>query len=241
VIRVVIVGGDYPRNKNLYKDLQDSGLFQVEIQPRVNKSDLLGVLDSERGSVKEYGRTLSISERCCALAHSLAQESLASTGGVILEDDAVILDIQSLADFASQVVDSKRSILLNYSTVKCAEDVNWNTTNNSIIRIIGPSSLAVGYAASRSKLSQMLQANHNLEYVADWPQTTGGNLRLKYPIVAHGHRNNASLIENTSNRNQSSLCELVIQAHFKAVLVRIRQKFQFELTNVILWLRRAEK
>lgn len=241
MIRVIIVGGDQPRSKNLYRDLQDSGLFKVEIQARINKSDFLKLNDAEKGSSKKYGRTLSISERSCALAHRLAQETLASTGGIILEDDAVVLDFQALANFGASVVDSKQSILLNYSTSRCAEDVSWNLTSNSIIRTIGPSPLAVGYAASRSKLSQLVKANHNLEYVADWPPTNAKHYRLKYPVVAHGLRNTTSLIEGTTNRNQKSLFELLSGAHFQASLNRVTRKFQFELTSFLLRTQGAEK
>lgn len=241
MIRVVIVGGDQPRSENLYNDLQDSGLFQVEIQPRINKSDLLKALKPCKNWSPAYGRPLSTAESCCALAHRLAQERLASTGGVILEDDAVVLDIQALADFATPVVDSKRSILLNFSTTRCAEDVNWNLTNNSTIRTIGPSALAVGYAASRSELNQLVNANYCLEHVADWPPTRSRHLRLKFPIVAHGFRDNESLIENTSNRNPTSFRELLIHFHLKAVTERIKKKIQFELTNVLLRVRSAKR
>jgi len=241
MIRVVIVGGDQPRSKNLLKDLQDSGFFQVIIQPRVNESNLVGAHYPAISSAEAYGRTLSISERCCSLAHRLAQEKLATTGGIILEDDAVVLDFQALADFAAQVIDSDQNILLNFSTLRCSEDVDWNLTNNSIIRTVGPSSLAVGYAGSANALRQLIEANFCLEYVADWPPINARHLRLKYPIVAHGHRNNMSLITGTTNRSQVSIFELVVRRQIEAAFGRVKSKILFELTKAILWLRRAKK
>lgn len=241
MIDVVIVGGDQPRSKNLFKDLQDSGCFHIAIQPRIYESNLEGMHDVAISSAVIYGRALSISERCCSLAHRLAQEKLATSGGIILEDDAVVLDTRALANFASQVINSDKSVLLNFSTLKCAEDVDWDLTNNSIIRTFAPSALAVGYAGSGAALRQLIEANCSLEYVADWPPISAKHLRLKYPIVAHGHRNSTSLISDTSNRAHVSIIELVIRKQIIAALGRVKSKILFELANAILWVRSAEK
>ncbi len=241
MICVVIVGGDQARSKSLFKDLQDSGLFHVVIQPRIHESHLAETNDALIRSAKAYGRPLSISERCCSLAHRSAQEKIERTGGIVLEDDAVVLDIRALADFASQVIKKDKSVLINFSTLKCAEDVNWDLKNNSIIQTFAPSALAVGYAGSRAAIRQLIKANSSLEYVADWPPIKAKHLRLRYPIVAHGHRNSTRLISDTTQRHHLPIIDLVVDRQFIATLGRLKSKALFELSRVILWLRGAEK
>lgn len=241
MIRVIIVGGDKPRSVDLHQGLLDSGLFVVEIQPRVTYSDITGQKNARDTSGAAYGRSLSASERCCALAHRLAQERILSTGGIILEDDAVVLDYPRLAHFSSKVVESKKSVLLNLSTTRCAEDVDWPLGRNSYVRTFGPTALAVGYAASSSAIRQLVGSNHSLTYLADWPPIGATHLRLKRPIVAHGHRNNVSLIESSDSREPVSIYTLISERSIMLTLKRIKDKFQFEFTRVILVLRNAEK
>jgi len=241
VIHVVIVGGDQPRTKTLYSDLIDSGLFHVEIQPRMSEADLVETSERPSALSMTYGRTLSISERCCALAHRLAQEKIRSTGGIILEDDAVVMDYQALADIAVKVVSNSQSVLFNYSTKRCVEDIDWTTDTNRIVRTIGPTALAVGYAASRSELNQLIEANKNLDYVADWPPTRARHLRLRYPIVAHGSINNKSLIECSSNRQPIPFRKLLVDGQGTAAFRRLKNKAAFELTKAILQFRKAEE
>lgn len=234
MIRLVIVGGDHPRSESLCRELIASGLFQVEIQPRVNLEDLEGNYSLQSIPSHKYGRALSCTESCCALAHKLAQERLISTGGVVLEDDAVVLNYQALADYAAQVVGSDENILLNFSTTRCAEDAHWDFGNNLLIRTYGPTALAVGYAASRSEMQQLIESNNSLEYVADWPPTRAKHLRLKFPLIAHGYRNTQSLIGSTVTRRQVSLWQLLIRGHHRIFLIRIQGKLRFEVNKFLL-------
>ena len=240
MIRVVIVGGDQPRSSNLIQGLLDSGLFQIEIQRRINESDLSHEDFLSSTSLNYYGRELSVSEKCCSLAHRLAQEKLRQSGGIILEDDAVVLDYEALARFTLEVLTSKQSVLVNFSTTSCAEDIAWIQKRNYFIRTWGPTPLAVGYAASKSGIQQLINSNTPLKYVADWPPTKSKDFRLKYPIIAHGHRSTLSLIDASSSRAQLSLKQLVLAFNCNAANNRIKSKIRFEFTNFLLFARGAK-
>lgn len=232
MIRTVIVGGDSPRSLSLHEDLLAAGLFQVEIQPRIVEEDLNDKRLHLKSSKESYGRELSIAERCCALAHRRAQERIVSSGGIILEDDAVVLNFQLLADYASWVVESNKSILLNLSSTQCAEDVNWEFDRNKIIRTCGPSALAVGYVASSQGMCQLIESNQSLQFVADWPPLKAIHYRLKFPVVAHGQRNFESLIAGSTRREAVPLIALLFKFRFRAFLVRLKGKLSFEITRI---------
>jgi GR25 family glycosyltransferase involved in LPS biosynthesis len=239
MIRVVIVGGDQPRSDNLIQGLVGSGLFQVEIQRRIDESDLSYGDFLSSTSLNHYGRELSVSEKCCSLAHRLAQEKIKTSGGIILEDDAVVLDYEALARFTTALVASNRSILVNFSSTRCAEDISRSQRENRFIRTWGPTPLAVGYAASKSGILQLINSNTPLRYVADWPPINSKNYRLKYPIIAHGHKNTLSLIDSSSSRVQLSFKQLVLARRSNAVITRVKGKIRFEFMKFLLLVRGA--
>lgn len=241
MIPLVIVGGDQPRSISLYKELVETRLFNVSIQPRISEADLPKRLREAPDSLDIYGRVLSASEKCCAFAHQQAQNKLLSTGGIILEDDAVVLDYKELAFYGASALKDKESILLNLSTLKCEEEVDWIPLNNSRIRTFGPSSLAVGYAASSLGMRQLVDSNADLHYLADWPPTSARHLRLKKPLVAHGKLTTKSLISMSSNRSKISFWKLILDRNYFAAIFRIRQKIYYEVTRIILFFTGAAK
>ena len=240
MIRAVIVGGDSPRSKNLRQDLEGSGYFQVEIQPRILPADLDEYDLDVEPSDQRYGRDLSITERCCALAHQRAQKRIRSNGGVILEDDAVVLDVHVFAAYASWAVESNKGVLLNLSSTNCAEEINWEFENNRVVRTCGPSALAVGYAASSEVLCQLIDANLSLQYVADWPPIRASHYRLKFPVVAHGHRDYESLIAGTTSRDSVPLASLLLNFQFRTFVGRLIYKSDHEITKLLLKLAGAK-
>lgn len=241
MIPLVIVGGDRPRSASLRSELIASGLFEIRIQPRICVEDLPKSLGSTTAFKKVYGREISTSEKCCAFAHLQAQEKLVLTGGIILEDDAVVLDYLQLAFYGKLVAESKKSILLNLSTIKCEEEVDWTFDENRLIRTVGPTALAVGYAASSLEMRRLSKANSDLEYLADWPLTTSRNFRLKRPIVAHGKLGTQSLISSTTDRQKISFINLIYRKNIFAAFLRLKQKIQFEATRAILYAKSAYK
>lgn len=240
MIRVVIVGGDSPRSKNLRQDLEDSGYFQVEIQPRILPADLDEFEVVVEPSDQNYGRQLSLTERCCALAHRRAQEKIRSVGGVILEDDAFVLDVHVFAAYASWAVEGNKGVLLNLSTSNCAEDVAWELKNNRLVRTCGPSALAVGYAASSEVLRKLIDANLSLQYVADWPPVKANHFRLKFPVIAHGRRDFESLIAGTTFRDSVPLVSLLLKFQFGTFVRRLIYKSNHEITKLMLKLAGAK-
>lgn len=241
MIPIVVVGGDQPRSALLLRELIASGLFEMHIQPRISVDDLPKLLESAPPFKKFYGRDLSTSEKCCAFAHLQAQEKLAFTGGIILEDDAVILDYHQLAFYGKWATESKKSILLNLSTIKREEEVDWTFDENRLIRTVGPTALAVGYAASSLEMRRLSIANSSLKYLADWPLTSAKNFRLKRPIVAHGKQGTQSLISTSTNRQKIGFMKLVWRKNYYAAFTRLKQKVHFEATRAILYATGAYK
>jgi GR25 family glycosyltransferase involved in LPS biosynthesis len=156
-----------------------------------------------------YGRKLSPAEIGCADSHNRARGVIQSSlsGGVILEDDARIKNVDQFYNSVSNFLAQKPN---SYSILNLTgfRNLNLNSYKSKFFnRIFVHPDLAVGYALTTLAALALCHANLPISSVADWPRS-----RCKYYVpnfisIDHGDSNTSSLIDsNTSfKRNKPKL------------------------------------
>lgn len=165
--------------------------------------DLFEVLENRKMSPPEIG---------CAYSHNIAREYISKSliGGVILEDDARIANLQSFKDLIDRFLITQRgkpSVLnltglnfRNQDSAKFAENVPL-----SYFRILGQPSLAVGYALTAEAAWVLKEANTPIASVSDWPTSICKFYVPLTPLVLHGDVDTVSTIEAPTNSFRSGI------------------------------------
>jgi GR25 family glycosyltransferase involved in LPS biosynthesis len=155
------------------------------------------------------GRLLSHGEIGCAQSHNDARSLLAEStyGGVILEDDARILDLDSFVeisiDFLNQNRHSKRILsLTGISQINKLNRKKDKSPTYKWIRVYGHSPLAVANAITPMAASDLYNSNQPIKYVADWPYSKSKFYSVKVPVVSHGDETTGSLIDPSGSRRR---------------------------------------
>lgn len=144
-------------------------------------------------------RYLTLPEIGCANSHNLARLACSNLeiGGVILEDDARILDrdrfVNSSLLFLNRFKETSSILSLTYDTgIRDARDPgDWSQS----IRLIGDAPLAVAYAITPLAARRLFDANSPVKYVSDWPAAKVKNYSLIKPPVSHGDSATISTID----------------------------------------------
>lgn len=167
---------------------------------------------SDFDSLKYMGRSLTFPEIGCASSHNQARSLLASSfdGGVILEDDARICDLDEFVTLARFFLLSreKSSAVLNLSNPvplngKCPE---LRQSDLYYVRRVSPAPLAVGYVATSLAAGRLLSNNEPIHYVSDWPGIGVSFFTAGHGLVHHGDGKTVSTIDpaQSSRRNERS-------------------------------------
>ena len=154
------------------------------------------------------GRNLSFGEIGCAASHNLARNLVAHSkyGGVILEDDARILNVEEFFSIANEflvTMENKSSILSLTSSITNELNnraISGSDLKNNWYRIFGNPPLAVANVITPKAALAIYRANTPIKFVADWPVTKCNYYVCKYPIIKHGDEHSISII-NPQNKN----------------------------------------
>jgi GR25 family glycosyltransferase involved in LPS biosynthesis len=143
-----------------------------------------------------HGRKLAPPEIGCADSHNRARSLIqySSSGGVILEDDDRIIDVDLLYEVSLLFLNSNqgsKSILTLTPFNKLIKNQNKKI---KIIRILGTSDLAVAYALTPSAAKTLIRVNQPIVSVADWPKSTCKFYITNIRSIAHGDLNTNSTI-----------------------------------------------
>jgi len=160
------------------------------------------------------GRKLTPAEIGCADSHNKARKLIQnqSDGGIILEDDARIINIDSFFAIASKFISSQnlnRSILnlTGFRQIGLENSNHELQKNDRYIKLWGSPDLAVSYALTKKAATELLKTNQPIIDVSDWPATQCNYFVPLIPVVRHGDFNTLSLIDSSASnfRNNSSL------------------------------------
>lgn len=136
------------------------------------------------------GRKILPTEIGCSHTHNVARNLLSKTkyGGVILEDDAEVINLVHFKDVCIEFLNAnfgKPSVLSLYNP-----EPQVDRDQKVIPRffpLFGFPKLAVGYAITPSASRNLLQSNSPIRFVADWPVSNSRYFMVKSSLVSHSH------------------------------------------------------
>jgi GR25 family glycosyltransferase involved in LPS biosynthesis len=152
-------------------------------------------------------RLISPQEIGCATSHNRARHLLANSlsGGVILEDDARITNVDLFYETALNFLEkqSGKSSVLSMNNFRVSKELAINKEGSQ--RLIGAPFLAVSYVATPSAARALYRANEPIKTVSDWPRTNIKYYSLFMPLVVHGDNDGLSTIDLDGQLNRKGL------------------------------------
>jgi hypothetical protein len=213
--------------ESLFKDDQRFRLEYIEasMTPSYSEVSNRSIAYSTEIFERFQGRKLTPEEIGCADSHNRARKIVKDDGfgGVILEDDARIIDIDSLFQEVNRFLKIKKDTTSVLNLTGFRNLSKKKVSQISFTRIWTRPDLAVGYALTSLASHYLLNANCPVTHVADWPQS-----KCKYYIsdlrkVIHGDIDTKSLIDNNAIGFRS----------------RPKIKYKFKNTLFILFFRKS--
>lgn len=194
--------------ESLFKDDQRFKLEYIEASMTPSYSEVSNRRITYSTEIFEYfqGRKITPAEIGCADSHNRARDLIQShaSGGVILEDDARIADVDSFFIMATDFLSSQKSKLsiLNFTgfrQIGLEKSRNESPKNNRYIKIWGSPDLAVSYAITNKAAAELLKSNQPIIDVSDWPDVKCNFFVPLVPMVWHGDSTTRSLIDSTKS------------------------------------------
>jgi len=216
--------------ENLLKNDNRFEVQCIEASMTPNMSDVTRMNIDYSTKVFEFfwGRKLIPAEIGCADSHNRARKLIQDkpNGGVILEDDARIFDIDSFFATVTYFLKNNRSNLsvLNLTGFRKInlELVKISLKNkNNYFRLLGRPDLAVSYALTQPAALELLNSNSPITTVPDWPVSMCRYFVPLIPIVIHGDTNNRSFIDRdeknfrVSKTLKSKLLDLLFLSYIR--------------------------
>lgn len=213
---------DSERINPLIEQLRVADFFEVVIIDAVMGYSL----DSPQPRIIEqelnlYGRVLTQNERACAISHRRAREIIAASeiGGIILEDDARIVDLDRLELLATRFLqeqNSRKSILSLVVYKNENSPTRSDLKDNRTLRLFSEAPLAVGVLLTPEAAQELVVESRTLSFTADWPHSKCRHFVLKRGVVRHGDSTTESVIGATKTR-----------VHKKRLLIRSKSDLRY--------------
>lgn len=200
---VVIQTPNSERFLPLIEILKNSKIFEPVLMAATMGVNLSEMKQSfEKQELTRYGRALSRNERACAISHTRAREIIAKSeiGGLILEDDARILDLRILESASQAFLEEKAKSysalgLLDYSgTTDNSRSHNNYLNYGSFHRLFAEVPLAVGTVLTPEAAAELVTSAGEYSQLADWPYSRCRYYFLSTGCIAHGDSTTNSVI-----------------------------------------------
>lgn len=182
-----------------------------------------------REEVSNYGRCLTQNERACAVSHTKARKLIheSTLGGIILEDDARITDLDKLyslsLSFLQQSV-GKRRVLSLVSYFPNSPKTQSQTRKKRFFRLLSSAPLAVGAAITPLAAGQLIDNFAKGSLVADWPNSKCVFYILEAGVIIHGDVETESIIGDVGSRIEGNDFEYFSYKIFARIFRRLSQK-----------------
>ncbi len=216
-ILVIVINSGSKRSSPLLNQLRTREELEIHsISANMLKDEadlqLAGIQYSDLEAVKYMGRSLSFPEIGCASSHNYARSLLATSanGGIILEDDARICDLEYFATLSRVFLSSQKNIpaVLNLSNSLPLTDICSGPQESDLYlaKRFSPTPLAVGYVITSLGAGKLLSNNNPIRYVSDWPAQGVSFFSAGHGLVHHGDSQTQSTIDpaQASKRNGRS-------------------------------------
>jgi GR25 family glycosyltransferase involved in LPS biosynthesis len=192
--------------ESLFKDDKRFKLEYIEASMTPSYSEVANRGIAFSTEIFEYfqGRKLTPAEIGCADSHNRARDLIKShaDGGVIMEDDARIINIDSFYMMATDFLWSQNlnlSILnlTGFRGIGLETLRNKSMGKNRYIKLWGRPDLAVSYALTNKAAAELLKSNQPIIDVSDWPDVKCNYFVPLRPPVKHGDTTTSSIIDST--------------------------------------------
>ena len=231
---------------SLLKDDQRFNLEYIEASMTPSYSEVSNKGISYSSEVFEYfqRRKLTPEEIGCADSHNRARSIIRdnSFGGIILEDDARIIDVDLLFQEVNMflAIHKNTASILNLTGFRNLSKKK--SSRISFTRILTQPDLAVGYALNSLASQYLLNANYPITDVADWPRSKCKYYVSSFRKIVHGDFNTKSLIDSNELGFRSSPRKNLKFKNFLFILflkkskkIRFRNYFSTVIISSILW------
>ena len=192
--------------ESLFKNDQRFKLEYIEASMTPSYSEVSNRRITYSTEIFEYfqGRKLTPAEIGCADSHNRARDLIKShvDGGVIMEDDARIINIDSFYMMATDFLSSQNlnlSILnlTGFRGIGLETLRNKSMEKNRCVKLWGRPDLAVSYALTNKAAAELLKSNQPIIDVSDWPDVKCNYFVPLRPPVKHGDTTTSSIIDST--------------------------------------------
>lgn len=187
---------------------------------------------------RNYGRSLSQGERACAVSHQRARAIISHSdfGGIILEDDARIIDLDRLYYHSSQFLQKKSNqprILSLVSYYSNEPKIQIGKLRQLYFPLFSDAPLAVAAAMTPTAASQLVSSSKKSSMVADWPHSRCRFYILRKGVINHGDSETSSVIGHVDSRISQLKVSLLFPYGINRIPKRIIQKLDQYLIKTI--------
>lgn len=202
---IVICTPNSNRSRELISSLEshpEIDLHQLQATMLDSESPLLAV-ESEiavEASKKIYGRILSPGEFGCSYSNNVARRTISKipAGGIILEDDARLVDIDKFIETSRNFLRKHKHnaavLALYHIQGESGSYVTRKRIRNDYIRFLGHPTFTVAYALTSEAARRLVAANTPVKFVADWPIARVRFYGVAKNLVHHGDESTQSTI-----------------------------------------------
>ncbi len=178
-------------------------------------------------------RTMSPQEIGCAVSHNWARKLISDSefGGVILEDDARIVNVSRFYFEAHSFLESElgRASVLSLNQFRSSADYGFQRIGYQ--KLFGKPELAVAYALTPLAASMLEESNNPVVTVSDWPQSGVQYFSMFDETVLHGDDETISTIDvsGTLKRNGLNMWKTLFRVSFIGYFFKKPQSVSFKL------------
>lgn len=152
-------------------------------------------------------RTMSPQEIGCAVSHNWARKLISESafGGVILEDDARIVDITKFYFEAHSFLGNElgKASVLSLNQFSLKRDYSFQKNGYQVL--FGKPILAVAYALTPVAARVLADSNNPIVTVSDWPHSDVQFFSVYDKTVLHGDDETQSIINKHGNLERNGL------------------------------------
>ena len=212
------------RSEPLLESLRSDSRFIVTQIPATMGQEMKNPLESTiREEVSNYGRCLTQNERACAVSHTKARKLIheSDLGGIILEDDARITDLDNLYSLSLSFLQKnagKRNVLSLVSYFPNNPKPQSQTKKKKFFRLLSSAPLAVGAAITPLAAGQLIDNFSKGSLVADWPNSKCVFYILEVGVINHGDLETESIIGDEASRVERNHIEYLSYKIFARIL-----------------------
>jgi hypothetical protein len=208
ILLLVISEKNSQRSKNLTKKLNEVNDFKMTRVDAVMTRNSEQLQESEvnydQDKARYYlGRNMLPSEIGCAASHNIARKLISESpwGGVILEDDARIPDLDLFSSLVTDFLEKNKGgaailSLAGWKPKSFDYESDYEISREvTQIRLLGHPPLALAYALTPLAAQLLYKSNRTIFQVSDWPKSKCRYFVTSSIVVYHGDQQTQSIID----------------------------------------------